>query len=443
MSIDKKTKKTIIWIILLVGLVLVVALNIVSVLNGISWVLGILYPFFLGCAIAYVLNIPMSFFERVIFGNSRTKDSKFSLKMKRPLSLLLAALIILAIIALVLFFFIPKLTSTITNLTDTINAAIPVWVQWASRKFAKYPSVIDWINTNIPQQIDLGKVLDQIIAFFASGADTGFNRILRLATTVINKAVNIGIGIAVACYLCASKEKHKKRVMRLLYATVPEKGVKKFLEVCSLANETFHKFITGQCFEAVCLGVLVGCVMWVAGMPYAFFIAIICAICCFIPIFGAVIAGVCGGIVVLTANTSYLIAFLIIYILIRVFDDNFMYPHIIGKSIGMPAVFVLFAITVGGVLFGFGGMLFFIPLTSFAYKLIRRGTGYRLLKKKMAVMPDGSAVHLSSAAEAAQTEKSAAGGIPDGDDDDEDEDINLSNLDEDEDGNDPEGARKE
>jgi predicted PurR-regulated permease PerM len=393
MQLDKKTMKKIIGIILIAGLVLIFALNILSVLKGISWVLGILYPFFLGGCIAFVLNIPMSFFERNLFERGKRKDSALVKKVKRPLSLILAALVILAIILLVSFYFIPKLTSALTTLTDAVNQAIPQWSAWIDAKLAKYPTVLAWVQEHEVQNIDIGKVFDQLVSLFVSGADTGFSRIMKLATTVINKAVNIGIGIAVACYLCAGKEKHKARTLKFLYGMFPEKGVSGFLSGCTIAGDTFHKFITGQCFEAICLGMITGMVFSIAQMPYAFVIAIICSLCCFIPIFGPIIAGAAGALIVLTAKPGFLIGFLVIYVAIRIFDDNFMYPHIIGKSIGMPAVFVLFAITVGGALFGFGGMLFFIPLTSFIYKMVRKGVALRLKKKEVSVTKDGALVH--------------------------------------------------
>jgi predicted PurR-regulated permease PerM len=417
MSLDRKTMRKIIWLIVLAGLVLVISLNILSVISGISWVLGILYPFFLGGCMAFVLNIPMSFFERTIFENGRTKDSPVAKKVKRPLSLILSALIILAVIALVSFYFIPKLTTALTTLTDAANNTLPKWSAWLNEKFAKYPTILEWIQKNELQSIDVGKIFDEVSNLFVSGANTGFSRLMKLATTVINKAVNIGIGIAVACYLCAGKEKHKERFLKFLYGIFPEKGVKRFLSGCAIANDTFHKFITGQCFEALILGVLVGMVLWVMQMPYAFVIAIICSICCFIPIFGAIIAGVAGGIIVLTAKPAMLLAFVIIFVAIRIFDDNYMYPHIIGKSIGMPAVFVLFAITVGGALFGFGGMLFFIPLTSFIYKLIKKGISHRLKTKELRVSRQGKLLHGLPEAGAAGAEDT-----PDSRDDEDEED---------------------
>lgn len=381
MKTDKEMYKKIRGLILLAGLVLVVVLNISSVISGVSFVIGILYPFLLGCCIAFVLNLPMSFFERVLFQNKKMKDKKFSRIMGRPISLILSGLIALAVILFVIFFLIPKMTGAASNLSDTLKNEVPKWYAWLEGKFAKYPSVVVWIQNHDFSSINWTSVLDEVLSVFKTGSSTTIHNFLTVAQRIIGQAANICIAIAFALYICAAKETHKRRCLGLIYSSFPKKAADEILKVAAKCNDTFRRFITGQCLECICVALLVGTVMAITGMPYSFLIVILCSVCCFIPMFGAVIAGVLGAVVVLTASPARMLAFIIIYIAIRIFDDNFMYPRIMGNSINMPSVFVLIAITVGGALFGFGGMLFFIPLTSVLYNLAKDGVERRMKKK--------------------------------------------------------------
>ncbi|HUM82468.1 MAG TPA: AI-2E family transporter [Lachnospiraceae bacterium] len=389
---DKETFRKIRDLIFIAGLVLVVALNITNVINGVAFVIGILYPFFLGCCLAFILNVPMSFFERVIFNNRKTKDTKFSKKMSRPLSIIISLLIGIALFLTIMFYVIPKLSSAVSNLGDTLKVDVPLWFSWLEQKFKKYPQIVTWIEDHDFSSIKWADVLDELMSGFISGSSNAVHNFLTVATKIIGQATNVIIAIAFSIYVCAAKEKHRKRTLSLVYSAFPKKAADQIRHVAAICYEAFHHFITGQCLECVCNGFLVGTVMAIAGMPYSFLIAIVCACCCLIPMFGAIMAGVFGAIVVLTVSPARMAAFLILYVIIRTFDDNFMYPRIMGNSINMPSIYVLIGITVGGALFGFGGMLFFIPLTSVIYNLVKDAVERKMKKKVINVDDEGKVI---------------------------------------------------
>ena len=173
---------------------------------------------------------------------------------------------------------------------------------------------------------------------------------------------------------------------------MPRRGADKVRKGVVICAQTFRRFITGQCLESVLDGLILAFLMTVAGMPYPLLIALMGMVCSFIPMFGAVIAGVFGAIMVLTVSPGRMVAFVVIYVLFRIFDDNFMYPRIIGNQIGMPAVFVLVGIVIGGSIFGFGGMLIFIPLTSVIYGLITYAVDYGIKRRGIRTDKNGEVI---------------------------------------------------
>ena len=379
--------------ILLGGLVLLIVLNFNAVVNCIGYVLGIFYPFFLGCIFAFLINIPMNFFETKVFSSRKSGKHTIPKKLRRPLALIVTLLIVVVVIWLIIIYLIPMLNSALATLSKTLTDAIPVWGEWIQVNLSSFPNVLAWFNEHFPKEIQVDKLLTAGINFLLNGALSSTN-VVKIISDVAGAALNIIIAIVTAFYLCVSKERSWGWLTKMVYAILPKRGADETIHFGKMAFDIFHHFITGQCLEAILLTGLVAVVLSVMRFPYALLIAVVCGICCFIPMFGAYIAGALGAIMILSASPEKVILFIVVFLCIRLFDDNFMYPHVMGKSIGLPPVLVLLAITVGGALFGLLGMLAMIPIMSIIQKIVLRLVDLGLEKKGLAVVEQGDKVQV-------------------------------------------------
>lgn len=379
--------------ILLAGLTLLVVLNFSTVLGFLGYVIGVFYPFFLGCVFAFLMNIPMNFFETRVFGERKSFKHNLPKGLRRPLSLILTIVIVIVVVWLTIIYFIPMLSNALQNLGNTLNDALPEWDSWITKALQRFPNVLAWYEEHIPKTIHIEALLGGAISFLLRGSVSS-SGLMSLVSQVVSSALNIIIAIVTAFYLCASKERSWGWLTKMLYALVPKKAAGEIIHLSQSAYDIFHHFITGQCLESLLLGLLVTVILAVLQIPYAFLIAICCAICSFIPMFGAYIAGALGAVMILSVSPGKAILFLFVFIAIRLFDDNIMYPHVMGRSIGLPPVLVLLAITIGGALFGLIGMLAFIPVMSILQKIILRLVEIGLEKRGVEVIEDGEKVHI-------------------------------------------------
>ena len=381
-------------LILLAGVVLLIVLNFAKVVNFFSFLLGIFYPFFLGCVFAFLMNIPMKFFETKVFCERKSLKHNLPKGLRRPLSLIVTILIVVVIIWLTIIYLIPMLTNALESLSVTLKNSFPEWDAWIRNFLQRFPNVLAWYEEHIPKEIEVDKLLTQGIGFLINGGVTG-EGIMGLVSQVASTAVNVIIAIVTAFYLCVSKERSWGWLTKMVYAILPKKAAGLLIQFGQMSYDIFHHFITGQCLEAILLGLLTSILLGgILRIPYATLIALTCMICCFIPMFGAYIAGAIGAIMVLSVEPEKVIIFLIAFICIRLFDDNFMYPHVMGRSIGLPPVLVLLAITVGGALFGLVGMLVFIPIMSIIQKVILRLVDLGLEKRGVEVVENGDKVEI-------------------------------------------------
>ncbi len=380
-------------LIILAGIVLLIVLNFGTVISGLSYVASIFYPFFLGCVFAFLVNIPMNFFETKVFCERKSFRHNIPKGLRRPLSLIVTIAIIVVLVWLAIIYLIPMITSAINSLSITLNESFPEWDVKIREFLQRFPNVLSWYEAHVPKDIPFDKLLSQGISFLTNGFTN--SSVIGFVSQIASTAVNIIIAIVTAFYLCVSKERSWGWLTKMLYAVVPRKAAGELIRFGQSAYDIFHHFITGQCLESFLLGVLVTIVMGgILRVPYATLIALICVICSFIPMFGAYIAGALGVIMILSVDPGKVIIFLIAYICIRLFDDNFMYPHVMGHSIGLPPVLVLLAITVGGALFGLVGMLAFIPVMSIIQKVILRLVDLGLERRGVEVVEKGAKVEI-------------------------------------------------
>ena len=375
---DKKQMKSIMLLILFTVMLYVGLQNIDVVLGVLGTMIGLVFPFILGGGIAFVLNVPMSFLERNIFGRGRLKDSRRAAKAARPVSLILALLLVILIIMIAGFVILPELGNTVMGLGKGIETGIRNLQIWIDSTFQNNSAIVEWANS---LEIEPQKMVDSIMGVLQNGVNNILSSAVTVTVGIANTAMNASIAFVFACYILIQKEKLMIQAKKALFALLPEKTVEYLLHVCTLANNTFSRFVTGQCIEAVILGTMFFVAMTVFQFPYAMLVGVLIAFTALIPIFGAFIGCVISALLILLVSPMKALLFLILFLVLQQIEGNLIYPHVVGGSVGLPSVWVLVAVTVGGSLMGVAGMLIFIPLVSVLYALFREWM-YKSLKKK-------------------------------------------------------------
>lgn len=375
---DKKQMKSIMLLILFTVMLYVGLQNIDVVLGVLGTMIGLVFPFILGGGIAFVLNVPMSFLERNIFGRGRLKNSRRAAKAARPVSLVLALLLVILIIMIAGFVILPELGSTVMGLGKGIETGIRNLQIWIDSTFQNNSAIVEWANS---LEIEPQKMVDSIMGVLQNGVNNILSSAVTVTVGIANTAMNASIAFVFACYILIQKEKLMIQAKKALFALLPEKTVEYLLHVCTLANNTFSRFVTGQCIEAVILGTMFFVAMTVFQFPYAMLVGVLIAFTALIPIFGAFIGCAISFLLILLVSPVKALLFLILFLVLQQIEGNLIYPHVVGGSVGLPSVWVLVAVTVGGSLMGVAGMLIFIPLVSVIYALFREWM-YKSLKKK-------------------------------------------------------------
>ena len=369
MDLNKKNMKNLMILIVFAVLVLVGVQRIENLAAGFVFLMRIVFPFILGGAMAFILNIPMHFLEGRVFAKAKKK------KLVRPVSLVLSILFVVAILQIVLVVVIPEIAATFASISKNIEAFLPKLEQWLTEAFPDSEQLELWINS---LEFNWDKILQSAVNFLKNGAGNVLSSTVTVANTVINSLMNFFVGFVFACYILLQKENLSVQVKKVLYAFLPRHAVEKTLQVAALSYKTFSNFVTGQCLEAVILGTMFFVSMSVLRFPYALLVGVLIAFTALIPIFGAFIGCVLGTFLILVSNPVQAIGFVILFFVLQQVDGNLIYPHVVGGSVGLPSIWVLVAVTVGGSLMGVVGMLIFIPLSSVLYALFKGWVHKRL-----------------------------------------------------------------
>lgn len=382
MELHRGNMKKLMYLITFAVLLYIGVQNINIVLECVAVVWGLLFPFILGGAIAFVLNVPMHFAERHLFGRAKKKGSKAAKKLARPVSLILAILLVLVLIVIVGAVVAPELASTIVSVAKRIEVNIPKFQEWLAHTFRSDSLIVQWANS-IDFQPE--KMLDSAINVLKSGVDNFLTSTISVTMGILSTAMNVGIGFIFACYILLQKERLTIQVKKALYAILPKRAVETTLHVCTLANKTFANFITGQCIEAVILGSMFFVSMTIFRLPYALLVGVLISFTALIPVFGGIIGCWVAFFLILMVSPMQAVFFLILFLILQQVEGNLIYPHVVGGSVGLPSIWVLVAVTVGGSLMGVVGMLVFIPLVSVIYTLFREWVYKTLDEKKIKV----------------------------------------------------------
>ena len=348
------------------------------VLGVIKTVWGIIFPFALGGAIAFVINVPMSFLEKKLFGKAKEKGSKAAGKLARPISLLLTIVLVVGVIVLVMFGLIPQLTATIGSLMNSIAEFIPQMQSWVREFTHNNREIMDLVNQ---VEFNPNKAIQWGMSILGNGAGNFMNTTMTAVGSIVSGVTTFFIAFSFACYILFQKEKLHVQVRKVFFAFIPKRKAEVILEVCSLTYRTFANFLTGQCLEAVILGSMFVITLSILKMPYALLIGIIISFTALIPIFGAFIGCVLGSLLIFMVSPKQAILFILVFLILQQIEGNLIYPHVVGSSVGLPSIWVLAAVTIGGNLLGIIGMLIFIPLVSVLYTLFREYVYLRLKKQ--------------------------------------------------------------
>ena len=380
---SKLSIKKIRELIVFTALIVVALWKFDVVLGVIKAVWGIIFPFALGGAIAFVINVPMSFLEKKLFGKAKEKGSKAAGKLARPISLLLTIVLVVGVIVLVMFGLIPQLTATIGSLMNSIAEFIPQMQSWVREFTHNNREIMDLVNQ---VEFNPNKAIQWGMSILGNGAGNFMNTTMTAVGSIVSGVTTFFIAFSFACYILFQKEKLHVQVRKVFFAFIPKRKAEVILEVCSLTYRTFANFLTGQCLEAVILGSMFVITLSILKMPYALLIGIIISFTALIPIFGAFIGCVLGGLLIFMVSPKQAILFRTFLPAPPLFVGfsrtfNLIYPHVVGSSVGLPSIWVLAAVTIGGNLLGIIGMLIFIPLVSVLYTLFREYVYLRLKRQ--------------------------------------------------------------
>ena len=379
MDLSKLSMKKIRELIIFTVLLVVALWKFEVVIDVLKTIWGIIFPFVLGGAIAFVINVPMSFLEKKIFG--KTKDgNKVGKKLARPISLLLTIILAVGVIALVMFGVIPQLTRTIASLMISIANFIPQMQDWIREFSHNNQDIMKLVNQ---VQFNQDQAIKWWISILGSGAGNMMNTTMSAVGSIVSGFATFFIAFSFACYILFQKEKLHVQIRKVFFAFIPKQKAEAFLKICSLTYQTFANFLTGQCVEAVILGSMFVVTLSILKMPYALLIGTLIAFTALIPIFGAFIGCAVGCFLIFMVSPKQAILFIIVFLILQQIEGNLIYPHVVGGSVGLPSIWVLAAVTIGGNLMGIVGMLIFIPLVSVLYTIFREFVYLRLKEKNI------------------------------------------------------------
>ena len=353
---------------------LILFVNFSKIIAFLGKVISIFSPFLLGIILAFVLNVLNNFIEKKIFG--KIKPSKIWNKIKRPLCITLSLILVFLTIFFVMNLLIPQLKNSASLFTDTLPA-YKEDIIGILNKFDVDESTVNKVGEYLD---NFGKVITDYIKGNSKDVITVTTEVATSVVNIISKGI---ITLVFAIYMIAQKETLSRQINKVMKAYLKPKTINKINTVGTLANKTFSNFVTGQCLEALIFGSLVFVGMLIFRFPYASTIGVLLGFTALIPIFGAFIGTAVGFILIMMVSPVKAILFVVFIIVLQQIEGNLIYPRVVGKSIGLPGMWVLLSVTVGGSIGGILGMLIATPLCSLLYALFTRMINDRLKSNKI------------------------------------------------------------
>lgn len=370
----EKNKKTIMQLILFTVVIIFAFVNIEALWNFFMYIIKVFMPFIIGAIIAFVLNVLLNVVENKLFKKLNEKNSKIWRKIKRPTSVITTFVIIIAIIAFVLGLLIPQLQNTVEIFTDNIDSYKKQSVELLDKIGISNKDIKKFIN-------GLDDIQGELTTYLDNNKEEIMQTTVGVASTVIGTITSFVLGIVFAIYILLKKEDLARQSKKILKAYLPEKREKCIREICEVSNTTFGNFISGQCLEALIIGILCFIGMLILQIPYASTISVLVGFTALIPVFGAFIGTAIGAFLILMVDPTKAIIFIIFIIILQQIEGNLIYPKVVGKSVGLPGLWVMVAVTVGASIAGILGMLVSVPLCSVLYGIIKTNVNARIDEK--------------------------------------------------------------
>ncbi len=370
---EKQYKKPLLLITF--GVVLYVALSNLKSLSGFfAGLINLMFPVVFGFVLAFVLNVPMAGFERLLsklFAKLKAKRVPKP-KFLRIISLLLTFICLLLVVALVFTMLIPELVSSVVSLYELILQKWPEWAETLRLYDIDTSQITKWLES-----LDVKNLVSQL----SSSAGSIISEAVNIASSAVSGLSSFFIALVIAVYTLLSKETLGNQVGKLMQAYLKKPVADYLSNAGRMISETYSKFLSGQCLEACILGIMIFVSFSIFRIPYASLTAVLTAVMAFVPYIGSFAACVIGAFLVLLVNPSQVIICVIVYLVVQFIENQFIYPHVVGTSVGLDALWTLIAVIVGGKIMGVLGMIFFIPLTAVFINLLRSHT-YKVISLK-------------------------------------------------------------
>lgn len=381
MELDRKTIKKILLIVTS-GIALFLGLqNIAAVAGVCRAALGLLMPLIIGFCAAFILNVLLKMIEERLFAPLNRKNSRMWNRIRRVVSIVLTFGMIIGIVFILIFMIVPELKRAFGLLVDNMPRYTVQVKEWLTKAAAFFK--VD-ASTLINLEIDWEKISASVVDYLKRDSGKLVNTTVGITTSIFSAIFNFILGIVFSVYILMQKEKLGSQATRILYAFLPQKWVEKILHIAGLSNKMFSRFVTGQCMESVIIGILCFIGMVIFRMPYAPMISILVGFTALIPIFGAFIGTAIGAFLILMDSPMQAVWFVIFIIVLQQMEGDLIYPRVVGSSVGLPSLWVLLAVTVGGSVWGIMGMLVSVPICSVLYCLMREIVGARLKERGLA-----------------------------------------------------------
>jgi predicted PurR-regulated permease PerM len=386
MDKTKFTPKNIAWLIALAAVLLLIVLNFKPAIGIIGYLIGLIMPLIIGLCMAFILNVLMRFIEHKILdphipapAEDERPRRRILRKLKRPMSLVLTLLIVAGIITLVLAMIIPSLKETIATLIKEAPGLGHKIIGW-SNKFLAGAGINDDVETFFNKHWE--DIVKRAISFFTGAGSASAKSALDVTVGVFSGFSNFLFGLVFAIYILLTKERLERQSNKLLKAWLPPHLTQTILRVLRRAAKVFGKFVSGQCLEAIIIGVLTCIGSLIINPHYAVMLGVLVGFTAIIPVIGAFIGIIVGALLLLMASPWQAFAFIVFIILLQQLENHLIYPKVVGKSIGLPGMWVLFAVLVGGSVSGIAGIVIGVPLSALLYSLLKEMTNNKLKGEK-------------------------------------------------------------
>ena len=384
MKLDRKNVRTILLIIAFAVLLYTAAQNLASVYGAVRAVWRVFGVVITGLAMAFVLNVPLKLFEnRVFYGMSEDRRPLVR-KLRRPVSLVFALVVSLGLIGILIAVVLPQLTATVAEVAARLPEYISSAVNWLNDFLAGFGIEIESLKNFT---VDWEKVFSELTTYLKEGSanvdgSSVVDTVTGVGTSVVSTVMNTFLGLVVAVYILAQKERIGRFTSRCIDAFLPQKAASGLARIASMASETFSNFVAGQLADSCILGILCYICMRIFRFPYPEVISVVIGVTSLVPMVGSFIGEVIGALLILIVSPLKALLFVVMVLAIQQVDGAFIYPRIVGRSVGLPGVAVFCAVIVGGNVAGVIGAMIGVPVCALIYALLREAVDARLRRRE-------------------------------------------------------------